>query len=142
MDDVRRIGLVGLLLLTLVGCGGPSEPGAQQPAASVPPSATATPAFTVPGPTSDAAVAAFAEWYRAAVEEGGGTVPARLAKDNPASEGAMRGFIRILCPVNAPDTPRRHAAAEIIKNDPEFFGDASFAASAIVQARITCGLEK
>ena len=98
------------------------------------------PTPAVPGPTSDAAVAEFADWYRTAVEEDGDTVPSRLAESDPASGEATKGLIRILCALNASDTPRRHAAAESIKNDPEFFGDASFAASAIVQARIACGL--
>ena len=92
------------------------------------------------GPTSDQATKAFAVWYRAAVREGGDKVPARLRGDDPGSQESMRGFIRILCAVNASDTPSRHAAAETIKDDPEFFGDAAFASSAIVQARIACGL--
>jgi hypothetical protein len=91
--------------------------------------------------TSNKAVEQFAAWYRAAVREGGDAVPARLRESDPSSDEAMKGLIRILCAANAPDTPSRHAAAQTIKNDPEFFGDASFAASAIVQARIACGLD-
>jgi hypothetical protein len=93
------------------------------------------------GPTSDATVNEFAAWYRSAVGEGGDTIPARLRASDPSSHEAMRGLIRTLCSVQAPDTPTRHAVAQLIKDDPEFFGDATFAASAIVQARIACGLD-
>jgi hypothetical protein len=67
-------------------------------------------------------------------------VPVRLCKSDPASAEA-RGLIRTLCAVNAADTPHRHAAAQTIKDDPEFLGDAAFASPAIVRARIACGLD-
>jgi hypothetical protein len=92
------------------------------------------------GPTSDAAVDAFAAWYRAAVEEDGDKVPLRLRASTPGSDAAIRSLIRMLCAIDAPDTPARHAAAEKLKDDPEWFGSAAFAASAILQTRTACGI--
>jgi hypothetical protein len=142
---LRAVAVEPRLIAALVAClavggcgGGAAEEGDDEAPAS---SNTQTTGEAV-GPRSNRAAADFAAWYRAAVKEGGDKVPRRLRENTPGSDEAMNGLIRILCGVSADDTAQRHAAAEEIKDDPEFFGDAAFAASAIVQARIACGLEE
>jgi hypothetical protein len=131
----RRLAVLAIVPCLVVGCGG-------EDAAVGTTAEETTEATDAIAPVSDEAATAFAVWYRAAVREGGDQVPARLQGDDPGAQESMRGFIRIMCATNADDTPSRHAAAEVIKDDPEFFGDAAFAASAIVQARIACGLDE
>jgi hypothetical protein len=48
---------------------------------------------------------------------------------------------RILCNMSADDYAKLTAAGELIKDNEEWFGDAQFARSGIVQARIACGLD-
>jgi hypothetical protein len=104
--------VLAVACLALAGCGSDdeSEPAATSQETTTT-ETTATETDEVVGATSDQAAEEFGDWYRAAVREGGDKVPARLRADDPSGDEAIKGLIRILCAVDAPDTPRRHAAA-------------------------------
>ncbi len=146
MKRTLRTAGAALLLLVAASCSSSDDTSAPSASDEVTtttetPEQTATTEAAPEQPVAtEEAVSAFGDWYRAAVAEGGDELPDRYADEASAQE-AFAGLVRILCALSADDPDQREAAGEAIKDDPEWFGDASFARSGIIMARIACGLE-
>lgn len=119
------------IVLALTGCS--SSTTATTPSASF---------STTTYPLNEQAVQDWADWYRSALKEGNDPLPEKFtyAPKDYSPTGEWGNTIQALCHMSAADASTRQAAAEAIKNDGLYYGDATFAASAIVQARNACGL--